>query len=111
MPGFTTAAQTILSGPAPPSVDDAKQLAEHAQREQLTGQWVTGATLRGQLPGLVMDDGTVEWHEALLPGEVRMIVTATQRFWGVTREGRLDFLLDRDKLALTVARKLARQPP
>jgi hypothetical protein len=39
-----------------------------------------------------------------------MIVTANQRFWGVTREGRLaDFLLDRDKLALAVTRKLARQ--
>jgi hypothetical protein len=47
-----------------------------------------------------MNDGTVEWRKALSPGEVRMIVTARQRFWGVTREGRLDLLLDRDKLAL-----------
>jgi hypothetical protein len=86
-------------------------LPELAEREQLHGQWVTGATLRERLPRLVLDDGTVEWREALPPGDVRMIVTASQRFWGVTRAGRLDFLLDRDKLALTVARKLARQTP
>jgi hypothetical protein len=75
-------------------------LAEHAQREQLTGQWVTGATRRELLPGLAMDDGTVEWGKALSPGEVRMIMAARRPFWGVTREGRLDLLLDRDKLAL-----------
>jgi hypothetical protein len=112
MPKFTAAARSIFSGPEPPSPDKAaKQLPELAEREQLHGQWVTGATLRERLPRLVLDDGTVEWREALPPGDVRMIVTASQRFWGVTRAGRLDFLLDRDKLALTVARKLARQTP
>jgi hypothetical protein len=111
MPEFTAAAQTILSGRKPLSVEDFEKLAKHAQGEQLYGQWVTGATLRERLPGLVLDDGTVEWREALPPGDVRMIVIAAQRFWGVTRAGRLDFLLDRDKLALTVARKLARQTP
>lgn len=114
MPKFSEAARRVIdsAAPNPQSLPVAVMELALEPISKLENEWVEGGTLPMRLPGLVLENGTLEWRGTLMPPDVHTVLASSQRFWGVTRMGHLwspmerEFLIDRNKLALVVARQL-----